>query len=78
MNNFYPEDLLAIAKQRAQEEVANCLDRKPLLGKSFNRWLVVLGGWMVARGEKMQARQDASLQSNQMTFLRNKTRKFGA
>jgi len=74
MNNFDPEDLLAIAKQKAQDEVDNGLTQESLLGKTFDRFLVALGRWMVARGEKMQTRQAALLQSN----LRIKTRKFGA
>ena len=63
MNNFHPESLLAIAKQRSQAEVDWCLSESPLFGNVAQRWLVALGVWMVACGEKLQSLRPVSLQT---------------
>ncbi len=78
MNNFDPEDLLSIAKQKTHEEVTNSLDWKLSHGFSTRRFLLALGGWMVVNGKRIQARHAASLLSTQVSFLQNKTRKHGA
>ncbi len=53
MNNFHPESLLVIAKQKVQEEVASCLAWKLSNGFSAKGFLYSLGTWMVVRGEKL-------------------------
>ena len=74
MNNFHPESILVVAKLRNHEDVAYCLSRKSSHGNSAKRWLVILGSWMVACGEKLQARYAAPLQTNQNGLLQNKAR----
>jgi len=78
MNNFDPEDLLGIAKQKTQEEVTSSLAWKLAHGFSTRRFFLALGGWMVINGKRIQARHAASLLSTQVSFLQNKTRKHGA
>ena len=55
MNNFHPESLLIVAKQKTQEEVDYCLAWKRSKGFSARRLLFALGAWMVASGQKLQA-----------------------
>lgn len=55
MNNFHPESLLVVAKQKTQEEVDHCLEWKRSNGFSARRLLFVLGAWMVASGQKLQS-----------------------
>ena len=55
MNNFHPESLLMVAKQKTQEDVDNFLEWKRSEGFSTRRILFSLGAWMVASGEKLQA-----------------------
>lgn len=80
MNNFRTEDLLDMAKEKNQEDVDARLFNKATHKSSFNgkRWLAALGTWMVAKGEKMQARYNASLRSNQLEFPLNKAKKARA
>ena len=78
MNNFHPESLLVLAKQRTQEEVDGCLAWKLSSGFSTRRLLFSLGAWMVVSGEKLQARHALPLQTGQMAFSRGKARKVGA
>lgn len=67
MNDFHEDDLLDLAKEKNQVEINSRLARKASHGISFNdRWLAVLGVWMVARGERLQARYAASLRANQL------------
>lgn len=77
MNNFHTEDLLEMAKQRNQEEVVSQLVWKAIQSSSTNdnRWLAALGAWMVAKGEKLQARYASSLQTNQLAFSQGKAKK---
>ncbi|NOT04408.1 MAG: hypothetical protein HOP27_07385 [Anaerolineales bacterium] len=77
MNDFHLESLLVIAKQKAQEEVDNCLAWKLSNGFSTRRFLYSLGAWMVTSGEKLQARHALPLQTSQMAFTRGKTKKIG-
>jgi uncharacterized membrane protein YjgN (DUF898 family) len=42
------------------------------------RLLAALGTWMVAKGEKMQARYTTSLRSNRLEFPLNKVKKAKA
>jgi len=78
MNNFTPEHLLELSKQKIQEEIAvHHLAQKAMQGSSSKRWLITLGTWMVASGEKLQARNAASLQTDQLEFSQDKTRKAG-
>jgi hypothetical protein len=78
MNNFTPEYLLELSKQKIQEEIAvHDLAQKTMRGSSSKRWLITLGTWMVASGEKLQARNAASLQTDQLEFSQDKTRKAG-
>lgn len=74
MNNFHPESLLVVAKQKIQEDVADSLAWKRSQGFSARRWLVILGAWMVENGEKLQMRNSAQSQANQMGFSQNKAR----
>jgi len=76
MNNFYPEDLLEIAKQRTQREIAASQSAKKTRQTFFSKRLLgTLGTWMVASGEKLQALNAKSLQTNQREFSQNKTKK---
>jgi hypothetical protein len=77
VNNFHPESLLMIAKQKTQEEVDRCLAWKLSRGFSSRRFLFSLGAWMVARGERLQSRYAAPLQTNQMVLTHHKTRRIG-
>ena len=77
MNNFHPESLLKIAKQKTQEEVDNCLVWKLSNGFSARRLLFSLGAWMVVRGERLQSRYAAPLLTNQMVLTHHKTRRIG-
>ena len=77
MNDFHPENLLLLAKQKNQEDVDNCLAWKLSNGFSTRRFLYSLGAWMVASGEKLQARHALPLQTSQMAFTRDKTKKIG-
>ncbi len=77
MNNFHPESLLMIAKQKTQEDVDNCLAWKLSSGFSARRLLFSLGAWMVVSGEKLQVRHALPLQTNQMVLTHHKTRRIG-
>ncbi len=72
MNNFHPESLLVVAKQKIQEDVANSLAWKHLQGFSVRRGLVILGAWMVENGEKLQTRN--STQRRQISWVFHKTK----
>ena len=79
MNNFQTDDLLNMAKDKNQEDVDSHLllkaTQKPAKGK---RWLAALGAWMVAKGEKLQARYTTSLRTKQLEFPLNKAKKARA
>lgn len=78
MNNFTPEDLLEISKRKIQENItAQQLAQNIQRRSSSRRWLATLGTWMVAIGERLQARHAASLQINQLEFSQSKARKAG-
>ncbi|MBM3181278.1 MAG: hypothetical protein FJZ86_13105 [Chloroflexi bacterium] len=80
MNNFQTEDLLELAKERNHKDVDSQLAWKTMQGTSFNRyrWLAALGAWMVAKGEKLQARYTATLQTNQLGYSQGKAKKARA
>lgn len=80
MNNFHNDDLLDMAKDKNQEEVDSQLFLKATQSSSFNekRWLAALGTWMVAKGEKLQARYTTPLRSNQLEFPLSKVKKARA
>jgi hypothetical protein len=79
MNNFYPEHLLEIAKQRTQREiVASQLAQKTRQVSSSKLWLGTLGTWMVVSGEKLQALNAESSRTNQLGFSQNKAKKARA
>ena len=79
MNVFNPEDLVDIYRQRFQEEIAaHHLAQKARQGSTTEHWLVTLGIWMVASGEKLQVRYAASVQKNQFELSQDKARKAGA
>jgi hypothetical protein len=78
MNNFTPKDLLELSKRKIQENITvQQLAQKTQRRSSSKRWLATLGTWMVASGEKLQARYATSLQTNQLDFSQDKTRKAG-
>jgi hypothetical protein len=78
MNEFHPDDLLEMAKQEYQEEFDLRLSMTSSQNSTLNRWLATLGIWMVAHGEKLQARYARSLQATQLDFSQSKTRKARA
>lgn len=78
MNDFYPENLLLLAKQKNQEDVDSSLAWKLSNGFSARRLMFALGVWMVTSGEKLQGRYAVPLQTNQLGFLQNKARKARA
>ncbi len=74
MNDFHPQSLLELAKQKSQGDIANRLAWKRSQGFSTRRLLFALGAWMVASGEKLQARSSMPLQKKQLGFSQNKAR----
>ena len=80
MNNFQIDELLNIAKDKNQENVDSQLFLKAMQSSSFSgvRLLAALGSWMVAKGEKMQARYTTSLRSNPSGLSLNKAKKARA
>ena len=79
MNDFYPEDLLKIARQRTQREIAASLLAQKTRQVSFSKRLLgTLGIWMIASGEKLQALNVESSQTNQLGFSQNKAKKARA
>lgn len=79
MNNFHNDDLLDMAKEKSQAEVNSQIARKSMRNTFHNnRLLAALGGWMVARGKKLQTRYDVSLQANQLEFSQGKAKKARA
>lgn len=76
MNNFYPEQFLEIAKQKAHREILASTSARKTGRVSFSkRLLSVLGNWMVAGGEKLQILNAESLPINQLEFSQNKAGK---
>jgi hypothetical protein len=75
MNNLHTEDLLNWAKQEYQKYLDLRLSMKARQNSKFNLWLASLGAWMVARGEKLQARYAGSLKTNQSDSLKPKPKK---
>jgi hypothetical protein len=67
MNNFQTDDMLNLAKEKNQEDVESQLFLKATQVNGI-RWLAALGAWMIAKGEKMQARYTAPLRSNPLAF----------
>ncbi len=79
MNNFSPEDLLEIAKQRTQREITASQLARKTRHVSFSKSLLgTLGTWMVASGEKLQAINAEPSQTNQLGFSQNKAGKARA
>jgi len=79
MNNFYPEHLLEIAKQKTQREIlASQLAQKTRQVSFSKRLLGTLGTWMIASGEKLQALNVDSLQTSQLRFSQDKAKKARA
>jgi hypothetical protein len=74
MNDFDPETLLDVAKQKSEEDVDYCFNRRET---SSNRWLIAFGAWMVASGKLLQARHKKASKASQHFLLHNKTRKIG-
>ena len=77
MNNFQTDELLNMAKDKNQEDVDSQLFLNATQPKGLH-WLFSLGAWMVAKGEKMQARYTTSLLPNQLEFPLNKVKKARA
>ncbi len=77
MNNFQTDDLLNLAKEKNQEDVDSQLFLKATQ-LNGTRWLVALGAWMVAKGEKLQARYTTSLRSSRLELPLNKIKKAKA
>ncbi len=79
MNNFQTDEFLNVAKDKNQDDVDSQLFLKamqnPTKGK---RWLAALGAWMVAKGEKMQARYTTALRTKSLEFPLNKVKKARA
>ena len=79
MNNFCPEQLLEIAKHRTQREMfASQAARKTGKVSTAKRLLGTLGTWMVAGGEKLQALNTEALQTNQLRFSQDNSKKARA
>ncbi|MBE0669327.1 MAG: hypothetical protein IH588_01960 [Anaerolineales bacterium] len=77
MNNFQTDDLLNMAKEKNQEDVDSQLFLKATQ-LNGTRWLAALGAWMVAKGEKIQARYTTSLRPNRLGLPLNKIKKARA
>ena len=77
MNNFQTDDMLNLAKEKNQEDVDSQLFLSATQPRGL-RWLASLGAWMVAKGEKMQARYTTSLQPAQLGFPLHKAKKARA
>lgn len=75
MNDLHPEDMLILAKQSYQRNFELLLSMKARQNSTFNHWLASLGAWMVARGEKLQARYTESLKTNQLDSIKPKPKK---
>jgi hypothetical protein len=78
MNDFHTKDLLEMAKQGYQEEFDLRLSMKAAHKPTFRRWLAALGVWMIARGEKLQARYTETLQTSHLEFSQGKAKKARA
>ena len=79
MNNFQTDDFLNMAKDKNQEDVDSRLFLKATQSPAKGmRWLAALGSWMVAKGEKLQARYTTSLRSKPLEFPLNKAKKARA
>ena len=61
MNNLSPEMISEINRRRIKEEMdAIRLEEEALKGRNLlSKKLAALGGWMVARGEKLRKRHSA-------------------
>ena len=76
MNDFYTEDLLEVAKQKAQRKVTDAQSSRKDHKVSLTKLLLgTLGTWMVAGGEKLQSLNAEALQANQLKFSQNKAGK---
>ncbi|MEW6084219.1 MAG: hypothetical protein AB1607_06455 [Chloroflexota bacterium] len=75
MNDLHTEDLLKLANREYQRNFDIRLSMRARQNSIFNLWLASLGAWMVARGEKLQARYTESLKTNQMDSVKPKTEK---
>jgi hypothetical protein len=80
MNAFQTDYLLELAKEKHQEDVDSRLALKAVKSPALhgNHWLAALGAWMVAKGEKLQARHAASMQANQLGFSQGRIKKARA
>lgn len=77
MNNFQTDDMLNLAKEKNQEDIESQLFLNATQPKGLH-WLFSLGAWMVAKGEKMQARYTTSLRSTQLGFPLHKAKRARA
>lgn len=75
MNHLHTEDLLYLAKRQYQRDFEIRLSMRAGQDSTFDLWLASLGAWMVARGEKLQARYAESLKTNQLDSLKPKPKK---
>lgn len=75
MNDLHTEDLLFLARQEYQRDFDLRLSMRARQNSTFNLWLASLGAWMVARGEKLQARYTESVKTNQLESLKPKSKK---
>lgn len=75
MNDLHTEDLLKLAKREYQRNFEIRLSMRARQNSTFNLWLASLGAWMVARGEKLQARYTESMKTNHLDSLKPKSSK---
>lgn len=78
MNNFHTDNLLEMAKEKNQEDVDSQAVWKATQGSSSNRWLASLGGWMIAKGEKLRTRYAATVQANPLSLSQTQIKKARA
>jgi hypothetical protein len=75
MNDLHTDHLLYLVKQEYQKNFDVRLSMKAGKNSTFDHWLASLGAWMIARGEKLQARYAGSLRTNQSDSLKPKPKK---
>ncbi|RJP49117.1 MAG: hypothetical protein C4557_11900 [Anaerolineaceae bacterium] len=65
MNDLFPEKLVEMRRKQIQEEIDSIrLGEQSLRGKSLlSKFLVSLGAWMVARGERLRAQHSSMTQT---------------
>lgn len=75
MNDLHTDDLLYLLKQEYRKNFDLRLSMKDRKHFTLDHWLASLGVWMVARGEKLQARYAGTLRTNQSDSLKPKPKK---